>query len=273
MFFNFLFSSLITLLLLSPRSTTPPLATEHIETIAVSAGFSMTDALGNIYWANKSGLWRYEPATSHTLNYNNPRHGEINFVDTSDPLNIIVFYKHSGIIEFLDNKLSPKEIPSGKQQWLDTGIPSVVAGSSLQGFWAFFTQSMSIKRFDLQFREQASTDNIQQQLPSFTDPVFMTESQNQVFVGCSNGEIFVFDSFGNFIQTISGIETQHFQVEGNNIFYFTSNEIRIFNFVKSSETVYLLPKEEVQRGFVKGQHLVLQTLTGIDVYLLKQNIF
>lgn len=271
MIFNLLIYSLV-IFLLQP-SNRQPLVAEHVETIAENVNFSLVDALGNIYWIDDAGITRYQPATLKTSNYSNRRNGLISHVDVSDPLNILVFYSRTGIIEFLDRNLAPKELHGNNPRWFESAPPSLAATSAQQGFWAFFPQSMSLKRFDLHFRQQAFNENILQQLPDFSDPVFMVESQNQLFVGTKNKNVYVFDSFTNYLFTIHDIDAEQFQVSGNNLIYFTCNEMRIFNFAKSTETVYLLPEEKVESGFIMGQNLILQTDTAIKRYIIKRSLF
>ncbi|MFO7977883.1 MAG: hypothetical protein R6U64_04425 [Bacteroidales bacterium] len=239
----------------------------------MEARFSMLDAFGAIYWVDDNGLNRQDDLRSEPRHYSNLRYGPISHVDVSDPLHILVFYQHSGMIEFLDKNLAPKDIPGFPPAWMQADPPSLVTTSVQQGFWAFFPQTMSLKRYDSRMNLQAENENLQQQLPQFAEPLFMVEAQGQLFVATTNHNLFVFDSFGNFLFTLKGPESDRFQVVGNNLVSFSGNKMRIFNFIKSSETVYLLPEGNIQQGFIRGASLLLQTSNSINKYLLPMSLF
>ncbi len=250
-----------------------PLPAQQVLSLAQEARFCMLDAFGTVYWVDDQGLNRYDDRPGEPLSYSNLRYGPISHVDGSDPLHILVFYKHSGMIEFLDKNLAPKDIPGFPPTWLQANPPSLVTASAQQGFWAFFPQTMSLKRYDSKMNLQAENVNIQQQLPQFSPPLFMVEAQGRLFVATSNHNLFVFDSFGNFLFTVKGPESDRFQVVKNHLVSFSSNKMHIFNFIKSSETVYLLPEENIQQGFIRGEYLLLQTNNSINKYLLPTSLF
>jgi hypothetical protein len=244
----------------------------HLQRIEVRARQVQADPLGQVYWLDDAGVSRMEPATGKVIHYSNRRQGPVSFLDASDPLNILLFYQETGVIEFLDKNLAPKNFHNPMEGWPETGLPSLVCLSRQEGFWAYFPQTMSLKRYDMRFRPRSVARNIGQQLTGFTDPAFMTESQNRLFIKGRNGEVFVFDSFANFLFSIPGVDSSHFQVHGDYLIYFSTNKMHLFNFIKRTETVFLLPHENVVRGFLQGQQLILQTQTGIHRYAIALEI-
>ena len=250
-----------------------PAPLRHLQSLDVRARQVQADPLGKIYWLDEGGMSRLDPATGKVIHYSNRRQGPASILDASDPLNILLFYQGTGVIEFLDKNLAPKNFHNPVEGWPDTGLPSLVCVSRQEGFWAYFPQSMSLKRYDMRFRPQSVADNIGQHLPAFTDPVFMTESQNRLFIKGRNGDVFVFDSFANFLFSIPAVDSGHFQVKDDHLIYFTSNKMHLFNFIKRTESVFLLPQENVVRGFLQGQQLIIQSSTGIHRYILTGEIF
>lgn len=250
-----------------------PLEVRLLESIPAEASFIRMDALGNLYWIDQQGLHRYEPASRKRMNYNNPRFGPLQFVDPLDPLNILLYYPQSGMIEFLDKNLAPRSMPGLPPDWMQSVPPALVASSAQQGFWAIFTHPVSLKRYDASLRQVFSLDNIQGILPDLKDPVFMVEAQNQLYISCLSGIIFVFDRLGNFLFRIPAALTTPFQITGENIIFFIKDQIKIFNYNKRTEKVYLLPEQNVERGFVQGQLLMLQTSRAIHLYQIRQGLF
>lgn len=66
-----------------------------------------TDVHDNIYIWEGSSLEKYSSEGQTSSLFSNPSYGDIAEVDASMPSKILIFYKESGIILFLDDKLSP----------------------------------------------------------------------------------------------------------------------------------------------------------------------
>ncbi|MDD1475334.1 hypothetical protein MEO41_29325, partial [Dolichospermum sp. ST_sed4] len=73
--------------------------------------------------------------------------GNIGFVDASDPLKILLFYRDFGQIRFLDNSLSPQ----GNTILLDNigfGSSTMVCSSDQNGIWLYEPVSFKLTRLD-----------------------------------------------------------------------------------------------------------------------------
>jgi hypothetical protein len=243
------------------------------ETLQVKADYITADALGNIYIIDKQGLTKYNPGSSKMLSYSNPGLGPVDFVDATDPLNILVFHSHAGILQVLDKNLSTKPVNAQPPQWWQSSPPSLLAASSREGFWAFFQHTMSLRLIDWRYRQLQANENIRQQVPTIQLPIFIIEANNQLWILDERKNIYLFDNFANFSGFITSIDATEFQVVGNNIIYFPEGEMRIFNFVSNSEAVYLLPEHNVMKGIFQGQQLILHTPEAIYRYSFTENIF
>lgn len=238
---------------------------KYLKTIEDSSGFFTADRLGNIYRTEHDRLIKYEPETGRTTFYSNPGFGKIHFVDATDPLNLLVFHGDFKQLVWLDKNLSLKDLPPVPES-LQMTPPEMVCFSGLGGFWAFLPQTHLLKRFSHSFSIQAQSLPLFEIIPGFTNPQFMTEADGRLFVSQPDMGIAAFDAFGNllFFSEKKGIE--RFQVKGNRIFYFSSEELIIFDFFLQKESIFLLPFTEIKAGLVLGRRIYIQTEKQISVY-------
>lgn len=243
-----------------------------VESIAANSDFFTVDPLGNLYWTNREGLTKYEPASKTYLHYSNPRFGQIHLVDASDPLNVMVYHRDFMHIVWLDRNLAVKETPQTASSML-AGFPGAICSSAQGGFWVFAPHQMRLQLFSQSFRLQAQSLPFFEILPAFGEPAFIAESDNRVYISDPEAGIAVFDSFGNYLFTIEKQGIERFQVKGNQLMWFTGKELVVFDFVLHKETVFLLPEENIRSGLVRGSAIWVQTANAIRLYEAAGRLF
>lgn len=243
-----------------------------VESISTNSDFFTVDPLGNLYWTNREGLTKYEPATKTFRHYSNPRFGQIHFVDASDPLNVLVYHRDFMHIVWLDRNLAEKEAPHSAAGILP-GFPGAVCSSAIGGFWVFVPQEMRLQQYNQGFRLQAQSLPFFETLPAFGEPACITEADGRLYASDPNTGIAVFDSFGNFLFIIAKKGIESFKVHGNLLIWFTEKELIIFDFVLQEETVFLLPETKIRSGQARGSNLWVQTGNEIRIYQAAGRLF
>jgi len=243
-----------------------------VESIAANSDFFTVDPLGNLYWTNREGLTKYEPASKTYLHYSNPRFGQIHLVDASDPLNVMVYHRDFMHIVWLDRNLAEKEAPHSAAGILP-GFPGVVCSSALGGFWVFVPQDMRLQQYSQDFRLQAQSLPFFEILPAFGEPAFITEANARLYVSEPNAGIAVFDTFGNFLFIIEKKGIERFQVQGNHVVWFSEKELINFDFVLQEETLFLLPETKIRSGLVSGSKIWVHTGNDIRIYQAAGRLF
>lgn len=234
-------------------------------------GFAGADHLGNIYSLEAAELKKILPDGTE-LSYSNPVFGHPGFVDVSDPLNVLLFFQEFGALVVLDRSLAVKSIFKDTA-WDDQfGFPSLVAFSSLNGFWAWFPDQFLLSRYDLRGNKAISGTDMLAQHPNIGTPSFMLEQGEKLFLA-ANG-IWVFDLFATLLFHIPHINTQSFWVRDNRIFYISGNNLYIYDFVLEQENVILLPEERVISFFVQNYRLIfLQTNVSLKKFSSVENLY
>jgi len=243
-----------------------------VESIAADSDFLTADPLGNLYWTNREGLTKYEPAGKTYRHYSNPRYGNIHFVDASDPLNVLVYHRDFQHIVWLDRNLAEKQAPHSAAGILP-GFPGAICSSAQGGFWVFVPHEMRLQLYNQSFRLQAQSLPFFEALPAFGEPAFITEADGRLYVSEPDAGIAVFDIFGNFIFLIERKEIERFQVQRNHIIWFTEKELIVFDFVLQEETVFLLTETKIRSGLVRGSRIWVQTGNEIRIYQAAGRLF
>ncbi len=243
-----------------------------MESIAADSDFFTADPLGNLYWTNREGLTKYEPAGKTYRHYSNPRYGQIHFVDVSDPLNVLVYHRDFQHIVWLDRNLAEKEAPHSAGAILP-GFTGAICSSARGGFWVFVPHEMRLQQYSQNFRLETQSLPFFETLPAFSEPAFITEADGRLYVSEPEAGIAVFDAFGNLIFIIEKKEIERFQVQGNHVIWFTEKELIIFDFVLQEETVFLLPEKKIRSGLVRGSRVWVQTGNEILIYQAADRLF
>ncbi len=245
----------------------PPVFDFISEIPANTNNFSV-DQMSNIYWIEDGGLIKYNSETEEKLYYSDKKWGNISSFDSSDPLNIIVLFSDFSKIVFLDKNLSPRNV-SDDDSLFNSLNPSLICYSRHNGFWIFSPLSYKLYKFDDNFKLELEGETLNHKFPGFSDPYYMIESEDKLFISDPSSGIWVFDQFANFLFIIPLTNITFFQVKENSILYFNDDQMSLHDFEESIEEVYLLPEDGVIKGYLYELSLYLLTNDFIKHYKIK----
>jgi hypothetical protein len=163
-------------------------------------------------------MLKFLPSGKLFARYSNLKLGSINFVDATNPLKILVYYKDFQQIIFLDNQLSVNSEVVGLEKLGYEQTELVCAGSN-NSFWLYSKQNNDLVRFNEQSKKIVSTGNLKQVLQTELNPVFMLEHNNYLYLSSPETGIYVFDIFGAFSKIISVKQIRNFQVNDNLLYF------------------------------------------------------
>lgn len=160
------------------------------------------DKMGNIYHYYKNELQKFDSLGTLKNKYSNNALGTISFVDVTNPLKLLVFYRDNSSILFLDNTLSEQGAALSLQDVHVEFVPHACVSQN-EGFWTYDPQIFELKRFDEKLKLLFSSGNLYQITKTMVNPDFFIERHNKMLVQDSTIGFFVFDVNGNFIQKIT----------------------------------------------------------------------
>lgn len=187
------------------------------------------DNIGNIYLTNESELQKYLVSGTLFARYSNLQLGEISFVDATNPLKILLYYRDLQRIVFLDNQLSNNsEVVSLEK--LGYEQTDLVCSSANNSFWIYNKQNNELLRFNESSKKIANTGNLKQVLQTNLSPNFMIEHNGNLYLNCPETGIYVFDIFGGFVKIISLKNLSHFKAAETILYYQKDSSLCSYNF-------------------------------------------
>ncbi|MBL4651663.1 MAG: hypothetical protein JKY53_02205 [Flavobacteriales bacterium] len=217
-----------------------------------------TDNLGNVYLIKGNTIEKYLPNGTLQNQYSSKIYGEINFVDTRNPLQILLFYPDITKIVFLDNTLSVHHDISLEQYQLEQ--VNLVCSSVNNSIWVYDQSSLQLIRFNQQINKIQETGNIIQLLGVEINPNYLLESNNHIYLNDPEIGIFVFDIFGTYLKTIPIKGLSSFQVTETHIHYIQQGDVYSFDFKTLESNKITLPFLDIDQFRIEKN----------SIYTLKQ---
>ncbi len=228
-----------------------------------------SDHLDNIYFIDNNKLIKIEVPTGETLEYGSLSAGDITSADVSNPFQILLFYRDFNQILFLDNKLTKlrSEINLSDMSIEQAGL---VCSSVKGGIWVFCERSNRLVFFDQQFRNSHQSMILSSITGSNIKPVYMTESNDKLYLNVPGTGIIVFDRFAAYNKIIPYSGPGKFQVMGRKIIYFLDGKLMGLDIEKNEIQNLLLPSHlKIDNAQLQPKRLYL--LSGNCIKLFRVN--
>lgn len=192
-------------------------------TIKQKHNYFTTDNLNNTYLINKEEILKYNSTGKLLMKFSNKRFGNITFVDATNALKVLLYYKDFQQLVFLDNQLSQNGEPISLEN-LGYEQTDLACTSFNNSFWIYNKQNNELIRFNENSQVITKTGNLKQLLQSEIKPNFMIEHNSYLYLNCPDHGIYVFDMYGTFNKIISIKNLTAFQVSNNVLYYFNNNK-------------------------------------------------
>lgn len=196
-----------------------------------------TDTEGNLYAMQDVSLKKFSGNGELLYTYSNFQSGTITSIDVSNPLKIMLFYKETGLIVFLDQHLAPI---SENMNLFDQNYFNIAAAAySTAGYlWLFDASTNDLIQLDLHFNEKA---RIHQNFQIETQNITLQEiAEKRLVLTTANEGVYFFDAFGTFLKRLPIAATSICQVTSNEIRYLQDNLLHCYQYENLTEKTYRL---------------------------------
>ena len=238
---------------------------ELLNSIASEIDFFTTDNQSNIYTVKENILTKYDKTGKLLYKYINKNFGNITFVDASNMLKILVFYRNYLLAVFLDNTLSQNGDPINFEK-LNLIQAQLICSSHNNGMWIYDQQNLELVRLDRNLERTQKTGNLAALLGMEMHPDCVMEYDNKVYLNNPGTGILVFDIYGTYYKTIPVRNAKQFQPFGNLVYYNSGNEIRAYDLRTADEVIFEIPLAEFKSFRLEMGVLVLQTEDSVQLY-------
>ncbi len=240
-------------------------AFQLIKTIEMEADFFTTDNQSNIYVVKANELTKLDKTGKLLYKYSTNNFGNITFVDASNMLKIVVFYRNYLQAVFLDNTLSLNGEPISFEK-LGFVQTQLVCSSHNSGMWIYDQQNLQLLRLDQNFATTQQTGNLAALLSITIQPDQLMEYDNKVYLNNPSTGILVFDIYGTYYKTIPAKNVKQFQPIGDWVYYNKDTTIKAYNLKTADETTFEIPLSAFKNFRLEINTLILQTQDSIQVY-------
>jgi hypothetical protein len=173
------------------------------------------DNLGNVYELNMSGqLKKTGPDGDSLAIYNDVTHyGKISYVDVTNPLKVLLYYRDFGTVVILDrflNKVS--NIDLRKQGLFQV---RAIGQSYDNNVWVYDELDSKLKRIDENGRTVDQSTDFKLLFDSIPVPEFIVDQNKLVYLYDENKGVYIFDYYGAFKNRIRFTGWIDFTVIGN----------------------------------------------------------
>lgn len=184
-----------------------------------------TDGFGNIYVINNDEITKYNSDGISQKKFSTKRYGKIEFVDATNPLKILVYYKDFQQLLFLDNQMTATSDMISLEK-IGYEQASLVCSSTNNSFWLYEKQNNELIRFSAELQTVVKTGNLKRILDIDLKPNFIKEHNGYLYLNSPQEGILVFDIYGTFNKTIPLKGLKEFNVSNGNVVYFENGALK-----------------------------------------------
>lgn len=177
-----------------------------------------TDKLKRIYAVNAANeLIQFDSNGKELFRYNNNTLGELAYIDTSNPFNLLLFYPEFQTIITLDRTLNP--IAELNLLTTEVGDAAAVALSNDNQLWVYDVASLQLKKLNAKGEVLLSSGDLSLGLPSPPKPQQIVASADRVYLNDPTLGLIIFNNFGQYLQMVPIRGITYFQVFEQQLIY------------------------------------------------------
>jgi hypothetical protein len=185
-----------------------------IKKLEIKTRFVEVDRLQQIYAVTDDHtLMKFSASGEIPKSFNENSLGAISSVDVSNPFQPMVFYNEYQTAVVLDRSLS--ELYRFRLSELNFTQIDALALSSDNMLWLYDPNNFKLIKFESNGTVNLESPDLSMILETSFFPKNLREAEFKVFASDPTNGMLIFDNFGNFIQRISILDINYFQVSGN----------------------------------------------------------
>ena len=176
------------------------------------------DNLGNIYTISLTGqLKKTGPDGDSLAVFNNVRqYGKVYFIDVTNPLKVLLYFRDFGTVVVLDRFLNTRSTIDLRKQNLYQ--VKAIGQSYDNNIWAYDEQESKLKRVGEDGRVLDQSTDLRMLVDSTPSPQFIVDQNRQVYLYDSVKGVYLFDYYGAFRNRIRLTGWTDFTVIGNALY-------------------------------------------------------
>lgn len=186
------------------------------------------DRFGNVYLVDENQLFKYSPNGQLYAEYSNFQWGDIDAIDISNPLYILVFYRTFQRIEYLDNQLNPIRSATDLST-LGLSDVSLISSDKQQNIWMYDQLLGQVFKYNIEEKMIVNRSQILPQLIDMKDnPIQLLDDNYNAYLNIPGTGLVVFDQNAAYTKTLPFMACNYFQLDKNTLYSLENKRIVAF---------------------------------------------
>lgn len=205
-----------------------------------NASLITIDPNGNIYVVSQQNtLLRFDRNGKITGQYNNIQNGQLQWVDASNPLKILLFYPQFSRIILLDNMLSSKSNINLQQ----SGFFNISACglSEDNNIWLYDYQKAKLFKINNQMDILSESNDLRTETGTTPYPTGILATDNTVYLTDTGQGLYTFDRFGNYLNTLAIKNVRQLQKINQQLIWYADGQLHNYNLQNFQQKDMKLP--------------------------------
>lgn len=199
--------------------------------IPIKARFFTTDKLQQLYIVTSDNtIIKCTPDNyQEQYRFSNNTLGELDYIDATDPFNLLLYYPDYQVIVTLDRTLNQ----TGKFSLNEVGVVQArTVGMSNDGnIWVYDEASFQLRKLSRSGEVLFESQNLSLIFPKKApQPIQIVARENWVYLNDPAQGILVFNNFGQYNNMIAFEKISRFQIVDNLLVFKEKNILKIYNF-------------------------------------------
>ena len=253
-------ASVVIPLVAKPQSDS---AFQFIKTIKGNFTYLNVDNLDNIFLITKNNQLKKLNANGDSVAVFNDvkKYGNPDYVDVTNPLKSLLYYKNYSTVVTLDRLLTVRNTINLRKQ--NIFYVNTVTLSYDNYMWLFDEEDFRLKKIDEEGKILQSSTDWRMLFDSVPAPVKIIDRDNYVYLYDPAKGFYIFDYYGGFKNRLAFLNWTNVEVNGTTVYGFEETKLYSYQLKSLQLKEYKLP------AFF-GKYISIKAMNGL-VYLLNEN--
>jgi len=238
-------------------------AFQFIKTIKGSFTYFNVDNLDNVYLITKNNQLKKLNANGDSVAVFNDvkKYGNPDYVDVTNPLKSLLYYKNYSTVVVLDRLLTQRNTINLRKQ--NIFYVNNVTLSYDNYMWIFDEEDYRLKKIDEEGKLLQSSTDWRMLFDTVPAPVKIIDRDNFVYLYDPAKGFYIFDYYGGFKNRLAFLNWTNVEVNGTTVYGFEETKLYSYQLKSLQLKEYKLP------AFF-GKFISIKAMNGL-VYLLNEN--
>jgi len=239
----------------------------------ISGDFQMVrvDVLDNIYLISAGGqLKKLTPNGDSIAVYNQvKKYGNPTYLDVSNPLKSLLYYKNYATVVILDRLLAQRNVINFRKRNIFS--VNAIATSYDNQIWIFDEQDFKLKKINEEGNVLMESSDMRQINGETFSPQTIVDADSRVFLYDPDKGFFIFDYYGAFLNHLPLLHWTDIAVSKDRLMGFSDNHLHVYTMKRLQQTDYKLPPLSENRISIMAMNNKLYILKpgGLSIFLVK----